>query len=174
MRGQKYTMPWWEHLAGVRRSLGSRPHPATGSSDHESITHFPGPSVLIDEEMVPKRESGRDSSSACLSTFFQELLFNMSDIFLPSLFLSIYSLLCKCFSFLGFMFRLQGLADYRLRSTSVSLLLLSIKFCWNTDTPFCLHIVCDRVVVTETICLSSLKYLFSGFFTEKYLLPLYR
>ena len=59
------------------------------------------------------------TSRPCLPTFFQELLFNMSDIFLPSVFLSIYSLLCKCFCSLGFNFRLQGLADHRLWFTSV-------------------------------------------------------
>ena len=59
--------------AGVRRSLGSRPHPATDSSDRESVTHSWGPGVLIDEEMARKRDSGRDSSSACL--FFSFLKF---------------------------------------------------------------------------------------------------
>ena len=55
-------LSWRENLAGMSRSLGSCPHPATDSSDRES-------SILIDEEMVWKRDGGRGSSSACLFLF---------------------------------------------------------------------------------------------------------
>lgn len=63
-----------------------------------------------------------NTASAPLSfRFLSGTPVNMSDIFLPSLFPGICSLLCQCFSFLGFIFRLQGWADYRLWSTSVPL-----------------------------------------------------
>ena len=57
-------LSWRENLAGMSRSLGSCPHPATDSSDRES-------SILIDEEMVWKRDGGR---ALVLHAFFFFLL----------------------------------------------------------------------------------------------------
>lgn len=104
-------------------------------------------------------------ASAPFSFCFQELLLNICQIFyLPCLLKSLPYI--AYVSLFHASFQTRSWLPTTLCGPNLShYLLLQIRFYWNVATPFCLHIVYDRVVVTITTWLTHL---------EDLLLTLYR